>query len=134
MIAACGLDCSSCDIRLAPFDSGAAERLLDWFHQMGWLTAEEGMDQVIERRMICQGCHGDRAIHWSASCWILQCCVDDHGLEHCDQCEGFPCQRLISWSEQNESYGRALGRLRAMWEQRSGSDMRNQQTQGGLTQ
>ncbi len=41
MIATCGLDCSRCDIRLAPFDSGAAQRLLDWFYQMVWLAARD---------------------------------------------------------------------------------------------
>ena len=117
MIAACGLDCSSCDVGLAPSDPGAAERLLHWFHQMGWLAAGEGMTQVMERKMYCRGCHGDRSIHWSADCWILKCCVDDHCLERCDQCAEFPCQRLVGWSQQNESYTRALNRLQSMREQ-----------------
>jgi hypothetical protein len=64
--------------------------------------------------MYCKGCHGDRSIHWSSDCWILKCCVDDHGLEHCSECDTFPCDRLVEWSGGNDSYTSALQRLRRM--------------------
>jgi hypothetical protein len=114
MIAVCGLDCGGCDIRLVPTEAPAAERVVAWFHEMGWLQAGEGVAEVLERRMYCQGCHGDRSLHWSANCWILQCCVDEKGLEHCHECPTFPCERLSEWAEGSDRYTRALGRLQQM--------------------
>jgi hypothetical protein len=116
LIAVCGLDCGGCEIRTAPFDARAAEVLVAWFREMGWLAEDEGMAEVVERRMVCQGCRGDRSLHWSADCWILQCCVDDKGLAFCYQCDDFPCRRLGEWAAQNEGYTEALSRLQAMKE------------------
>jgi hypothetical protein len=114
MMAACGLDCGSCEIRLAPTDPAAAKVVVDWFKRQGWLSESEGMAQVIERKMYCTGCLGDRDIHWSADCWILHCCVDQRGDRNCSECEAFACDRLVDWAKQNESYGAALARLREL--------------------
>lgn len=113
-IAACGLDCGSCDIRKLPFDLEAAERVVEWFKRQGWLKEHEGREEVLERSMYCKSCHGDRSVHWSADCWILKCCVDDKGLRFCFECESFPCERLVEWSKQNDHYAQALQRLREM--------------------
>jgi hypothetical protein len=99
-----------------PFDAEAAEEVVAWFRKEGWLKENEGVAEAIERSMYCKGCHGDRSIHWDAECWILHCCVDERGLNHCSECEVFPCGRLQEWSEQREGYGEALERLRRMRE------------------
>ena len=114
MMAACGLDCYSCEIRRAPTDPQAAQLLVDWFRSQGWLSPDEGMAEVLERKMYCCGCLGDRAIHWSADCWILACCVDERGHTDCSHCPAFPCQRLEAWAEQNAGYGAALARLESV--------------------
>ena len=114
MMAACGLDCETCAIRLAPVDTDAAMTLVDWFRREGWLAEGEGMPEVLERKMHCTGCLGDRDTHWSADCWILACCVDQHGLTNCSQCEAFPCDRLVEWSRECEGYTAALARLREL--------------------
>ncbi len=72
MIAVCGLDCGGCDIRRVPNDPEAAQRVVTWFKQKGWLKEDEGVHEVIERSMYCMGCRGDRLIHWSPECWILK--------------------------------------------------------------
>ena len=110
-MAVCGLDCAGCDIRKVPTDTAAAQRVLEWFRSMDWLQEGEGVPEIIERRMYCCGCHGDRTLHWSADCWILQCCVDEKGLSFCYECESFPCARLVEWSTQNAGYTKALERL-----------------------
>lgn len=114
MIAACGLDCSKCDIRKIPTDTEAANRMVAWFRQMEWLEENEGVSEVIERSMYCEGCHGDRSLHWSPDCWILKCSVDERGLQYCSQCDDFPCVRLEQWAEERPEYGEALDRLRSM--------------------
>jgi len=99
MMAVCGLDCGPCEIRLAPFDPKAAQSVVTWFKKMGWLKESEGIAQVIERKMYCSGCRGDRSIHWSPDCVLLRCCVDERGLEHCGQCaELFICERLDAFA------------------------------------
>ena len=117
-IAACGLDCEACEIRRLPFDEKAAEACIAWYRQMGWLTEEEGVEEAIARNMTCHGCRGDRSVHWSASdneiCWILECCFDRRGHEHCSECEEFPCTRLVEWSKQNDGYRKAFARLKEM--------------------
>ncbi|MCD6284492.1 MAG: DUF3795 domain-containing protein [Anaerolineae bacterium] len=114
MIGACGLDCGSCKIRLVPTDPLAAEAIVKWFRRQGWLSDGEGMAEIIERKMYCTGCLGDRDTHWSADCWILQCCVDGRGHRHCSECDTFPCARLVDRAEQDERYQAALARLREM--------------------
>lgn len=114
MIAACGLDCGSCEIRLAPTDPASAIVVIDWFKKQGWLSEDEGMEQIIERKMYCTGCLEDRDTHWSSDCWILACCVDQRALSNCSECEIFACDRLVDWAKQNESYDNALARLRGM--------------------
>jgi hypothetical protein len=111
-IAVCGLDCDGCAIRRAPFDDEAAESAIAWFRQMQWLTEEEGIEEVIERGMYCQGCRGDRTLHWSADCPILICCVDERKLEFCSECDDFPCTLLTDRARENRQYAAALQRLR----------------------
>ncbi len=111
MLACCGLDCGSCEIRLAPSDARAANVVVEWFQSQGWLKPEEGLPQIIERKMYCTGCLGDRAVHWSADCWILACCVGQNHLLNCAECGQFPCQRLTDWSTQNSGYQAAFTRL-----------------------
>ncbi len=114
MMAVCGLDCGDCDIRLLPTDAEAAQRVVAWFKEMGWLAKSEGVAEALERGMYCCGCRADRALHWSPDCWILHCCVDEKGLASCYQCQDFPCQRLSDWATQNASYAQALARLQSI--------------------
>ncbi|MGD8813383.1 MAG: DUF3795 domain-containing protein [Anaerolineales bacterium] len=114
MIACCGIDCLHCDIRLIPTDDQAAARMIAWFQKMGWLEEGEGLAEIMARSMICNGCREDRSLHWSPDCWILRCCVDERGLQHCSQCEDFPCERLVERSREESGYGEALERLKAM--------------------
>ncbi len=111
LIAVCGLDCTDCDIRRVPTDADAAQRIVGWFKDMGWLKEDEGVTEILARRMYCKGCRGDRSLHWSADCWILHCCVDEHGLQHCSECAELPCDRLREWAAGNDSYTQALQRL-----------------------
>lgn len=114
LIAVCGLDCGACDIRRAPFDEEAARAVVTWYREQGWLEEDEGLEQALSRGMYCMGCHGERSLHWSPDCWILQCCVDDRGLQHCSECDVFPCERLREWAGENDGYAQALQRLQRM--------------------
>jgi hypothetical protein len=119
LIAVCGLDCSTCDIRRVPTDADAAERVAGWFRSMGWLKEGEGVREIIERSMYCNGCRGDRSVHWSADCEILKCCVDERGLEFCYECDDFVCERIIEWAQKDTEYSAALERLQRMTDDRT---------------
>ena len=109
MIAVCGLDCSSCDIRLATTDENLAKKVAEWFKK-------DLNEEIRPEDIYCFGCKGDRKKHWSPDCWILKCCVDERGLDFCYECENFACERLEEWAKQNEGYGNALARLRRLKE------------------
>ena len=113
-MAACGLDCESCSIRRIPFDDEALKECVVWFREMGWLKEGEGKAEILERGMYCNGCKGDRTVHWSISCAILECCVDQRNLSSCSECGEFPCQRLTAWSKTNDRYAEAFARLQKM--------------------
>ncbi len=121
-MAACGLDCESCSIRRIPFDDAALEECTAWFREMGWLKAGEGKAEILDRGMYCNGCRGDRTVHWSVddegrvSCGILECCVDRKGLSYCSECSEFPCERMTAWSKENDGYAAAFARLQSMRE------------------
>ena len=112
MIAVCGLDCGPCPIRKAPYDSESAKSIVAWFRKEGWLKENEGIEEVLKKGMYCKGCREDRSVHWSADCWILKCCVDDKEHKFCHECNVFPCDQLSEWAQQNDSYGKALDRLK----------------------
>jgi hypothetical protein len=116
LLAACGLVCTDCDIYKIPFDDEVADHMVKWFKAEGWLEETAGVSDVIAKGMYCKGCHGDRAIHWDAECWILVCCVDERGLDNCSQCDVFPCERLAEWAAGNSGYLEALNRLQSMAE------------------
>ena len=113
-IAVCGLDCGSCEILRVQADPEAAKSVADWFRKMGWIGEGEGIEDVVKKAPYCLGCRGDRSVHWSPDCWILKCCVDDKGLDHCSECDEFPCEKLSEWSKKNEGYSRAFERLKRM--------------------
>ena len=114
MLAACGLDCGPCPIRLIPIDAEAAKGVIDWFKQMGWLKESEGIAEAIERKMYCNGCQGDRSAHWSGDCEIMLCCVDEKHKQHCGQCsEVMSCDKLNAFaSDENAQHKEAVMRLR----------------------
>jgi hypothetical protein len=114
MLAACGLDCGPCPTRRIPFDEKAAEQMVGWFREMGWLEAHEGVDEAIERGMYCKGCQGDRSIRWSDNCEILVCCVDERDQQHCGQCaELMSCEKLAAFaSDEHAHHKEAVMRLR----------------------
>jgi hypothetical protein len=114
MLAACGLDCGPCTIRRIPIDAEAAEIEIAWFKEMGWLREAEGVAEAIERAMYCNGCQGDRSVHWSDDCTILLCCIDERHQQHCGHCpELMSCDKLEAFANDEHAHHKAaVSRLR----------------------
>ncbi len=119
MMAVCGLDCGSCDIRLVPSDPDATQRVLAWFHEMAWLEEDEGVAEIIEREMTCKGCREDRSLHWSPECPLLICCVDEKGLKHCAQCSDFVCEKIEAFADESPRHKEAVERLKRIAQSRT---------------
>ncbi len=105
LFGACGLDCSKCEIYAATKNRVLAEQLANWMQKVNNLYVDP-------RDVRCKGCRGDRECHWSANCWILQCCIDEKGLDFCNECHEFPCERLVEWSKKDKRYMEALSWLK----------------------
>ena len=114
-LAACGIDCTGCDIRLATSDPERAEALAVWFSERGHADARPEWFH-------CEGCFGSRELHWSADCAILRCCVDKMDLASCADCGDFPCEHISSFERDGmEHHSSAVARLRALVESARGS-------------
>lgn len=112
-IAACGLLCHECSIYKACSDREMAKKVRAWFVAEGFVTEAKSIEEFMDEGPYCLGCHGDRLEHWSPTCWILRCCVDEKGFDRCSECSDFPCDDMERWSKGDESYTGALERLKA---------------------
>ncbi|MEO0093237.1 MAG: DUF3795 domain-containing protein [candidate division WOR-3 bacterium] len=105
LIGCCGLDCSQCEIYAAATNPILAEQLANWMKKVNNLYVDP-------RDVRCYGCRGDRESHWSANCLILKCCFDEKGLDFCNECHEFPCERLVEWSKKDKRNMEALNWLK----------------------
>ena len=98
----------------AKTDEAAAQSLVGWFRQEGWLKEQEGPREIMQRGPYCNGCHGDRSVQWSGDCEIRACCVDAKHHTFCSECDSFPCNRLTEFGKRGPKYAAALERLTVM--------------------
>jgi hypothetical protein len=91
LIAVCGLNCAKCDIYLAGHgNEKLRDEIIDWF--------KKERNEMIKREQIrCQGCRGPLEVHWSPECKMMPCAIRN-GLQHCFQCEDFPCTGVNEFS------------------------------------
>ncbi|MHA1288583.1 MAG: DUF3795 domain-containing protein [Candidatus Thorarchaeota archaeon] len=114
-IAVCGLECGKCDIYLCDENEEVASNLLSWFKKEGWRNEDITVQDFMNEGKKCLGCRGNRDVaHWSASCDILICCVDEKQLDSCHICSDFVCEKLTAWGTKSEKYSQALDRLKEL--------------------
>lgn len=106
-MSACGLDCTVCDIYLLPVSEEVQAKILPWFRSRGWLGENEGIDEVIERKMYCKGC-GDKEVWWSDNCEVAKCCIQEKKLQNCSVCPDCACEIYRKWGEQGGKYAEAF--------------------------
>jgi len=61
----------------------------------------------------CPGCCGPDFFDKHPSCSYITCCVKKKKLEVCAQCDGFPCSKFHSWSEDGGQYDSFLTHRKA---------------------
>ena len=100
-MAACGLDCNACDLYNAAFDEKAAGNLVGWFKSEGWIEKETAAE-VMTKAPFCEGgCWSTEGEHWFRDCKVLNCCKEKN-IEHCAECDTFPCSDIASFCEGEE--------------------------------
>ena len=90
-VAVCGLNCAKCDMYLA---SHGNEKLRDEI--VAWFKKERN-ETLKPEQIRCEGCGGSLDAHWSPDCRMMLC-AKKRGLQHCFQCEDFPCPSVNEFS------------------------------------
>lgn len=102
LIGACGINCSKCDIHLAPQNALLAQKLAEHFNGL-W-------ENVKPEDFHCEGCSAPNDQMWSSDCWIRKC-VHKKGLTYCSECKMFPCERYLEWTKKDDGYYQAYQSL-----------------------
>lgn len=96
-LAACGLDCNTCNLYRATFDMEAAAALTEWFRSRGWIGADEGAEAIRRMTPLCLGCWTQTGPCWCGECRLRACC-EDHARADCGECADFPCAAYRAWT------------------------------------
>lgn len=106
-IAACGIDCSRCNLYNAGRDITAAQALVEWLRLRGLIGADDGVQAVRAKAPLCMGCRAQDGECFCGDCHLRACC-DGKQLDHCGQCGDFPCVEYVEWTEGTEHHIKAM--------------------------
>lgn len=113
-LAACGVDCNECASFKVTIehDLKAAELIVEWFREQGWIEKEEGAEAVMSKAPICSGCWDKTDVFWKGSgscgnCGFRSCC-EEKNLNHCGECNKYPCGKYDGFTEGNEGHKKAM--------------------------
>jgi len=113
-ISPCGLICAECPIFKAHSDKKEGGKMLIWLKEEGRIDQKKDLEEFMEEGPYCEGCLEDGKVRWHQDCQIRRCCINHKGLDNCGECEQFPCDRLIEWSNKNEATKEAIERLKEL--------------------
>ncbi len=65
----------------------------------------------------CDGCHTRSDHQWCGDCAMRVCCIFERGLDHCAQCDDFPCAHIAAFdADRWPHHSAAVAHLRALRE------------------
>lgn len=116
-MAACGIDCAECGSYkvTAEHDIKAAEELVEWYKNMGWIGENEGAEAVMKKNPLCKGCWNTTDDCFfrcgrSGECNLRTCCIE-RKINHCGECIIFPCEVYKKFAEGHENHKKAMEHL-----------------------
>jgi len=115
-MAACGIDCSECDSYKVTVeqDLKAAETLVEWYRSQSWIGENEGAEAVLKKVPLCKGCWNvTDDCFFKCGCGNIdfRICCKDRQINHCGECNDFPCEQYKKWVDWHESHKKAMERL-----------------------
>ena len=112
-MAACGMDCGKCGTYNKEHDISAAEELVQWYRERGWIKEDEGAEAVQKNPPFCRGCHSDCVFCGCGRINFRECCKEK-GIDHCGECGDFPCEPYLEWAGWHEGHTRVMEQLLAL--------------------
>ena len=114
-LAACGIDCNECASYKVTMeqDLKAAELILPWFRNRGLIGENEGAEAVVKKAPFCTGCRNiANDCFWEGcnSCKFRICCTEKQ-LNHCGECQDFPCEAYQKFASKCDFYKKAMEHL-----------------------
>ena len=112
-LAACGVNCAECASYKVTVENDieAAESLVDWYKSQGWIGENEGAEAVIKKNPICKGCHNiTDDCFWQCGCGNIdfRICCEEKQINHCGECNDFPCENYTEWVSWHDSHKKAM--------------------------
>ena len=112
-MAACGVDCCECAQYTITMekDINAAELLVEWFRSQGWINKNDGAEAVMEKAPLCKGCWSiTDDCFWECGCGEtdFRVCCNERQINHCGECNDFPCENYREWASWHESHHKAM--------------------------
>ena len=92
-ITLCGDNCLVCPRYLAKTEE-ELKHAADVWYQMGWRDTVANVEE-----MKCEGCSS----HKQCTYHLVEC-IREHGIEKCNQCDEFPCEKINSMLERSKVY------------------------------
>jgi hypothetical protein len=106
-MAACGLDCNECGhYKLAmEHNLKSAEYLVEYFRDGEWIGKNDGAEEVLKKVPICKGCWDESGVRTQncTDCFLRACC-EEKQLNHCRECDNFPCESYIDFEKGHEGH------------------------------
>ena len=117
-LAACGIDCNECGSYKVTIehDMKAAEGLVEWYKNMGWIEENEGAEAVMKKNPLCKGCWNTRKDDCFFKCPCgshdFRICCTEKQINHCGECGDFPCENYKKFGEDGlEHHKKAMEKL-----------------------
>lgn len=115
-LAACGVDCAECAQYkvVTNQDVQAAELLVEWFRERGWIGQDEGAEAVIKKAPLCKGCWDiTEDCFWRCGCGKrdFRVCRSEKQVRYCEECDEFPCTDYQTWMRWHMGHVKAKNSL-----------------------
>ncbi len=92
-ITLCGDNCIWCP-RYNAHSEAELRKVAELWHRVGWRDTVVSNDEIV-----CEGCSSHKTCTYG-----LVDCTRTHGVEKCNQCEAFPCDKIEEMLKRSEKY------------------------------
>jgi hypothetical protein len=92
-ITLCGDNCIECP-RYNTHTEAELRKVAELWYRVGWRDTVVSNEEIV-----CEGCSSHKACTYG-----LIDCTEKHGVEKCNQCKEFPCNKITGMLERSKKY------------------------------